>query len=145
MYLLILAISCPPVIFTSHYVSINSRSWYRCEAKAPAFTSHYVSINSTTGDDKYTILYNLHPTMYLLILTEDQLAAFALAKFTSHYVSINSRISQMASIKIETFTSHYVSINSYGTSNPYIAYQIFTSHYVSINSSSTNPVPSPIR
>ena len=111
------------LIFTSHYVSINSRSWYRCEAKAPAFTSHYVSINSAMILPDGILKLNLHPTMYLLILTEDQLAAFALAKFTSHYVSINSRISQMASIKIETFTSHYVSINS----------------------SSTNPVPSPIR
>ena len=77
--------------------------------------------------------------MYLLILTEDQLAAFALAKFTSHYVSINSRISQMASIKIETFTSHYVSINSRSWYRCEAKAPAFTSHYVSINSAMILP------
>ena len=53
--------------FTSHYVSINSnhvQSLYQLEN---LFTSHYVSINSTCNNANIAFLFNLHPTMYLLI------------------------------------------------------------------------------
>ena len=35
-----------------------------------SFTSHYVSINSKTGCGYVRLEQNLHPTMYLLILSE---------------------------------------------------------------------------
>ena len=54
--------------FTSHYVSINSHSFYTPFSQGGAFTSHYVSINSLIP----VILQSVPNT------------------FTSHYVSINS-------------------------------------------------------
>ena len=73
MYLLILVkgitISLSS-LFTSHYVSINSRSAYIQPARLRLFTSHYVSINSSQNE-------NVKPQI---------------VTFTSHYVSINSII-----------------------------------------------------
>ena len=70
MYLLIpspLFVYIPLIIFTSHYVSINSNRLHRISIFAPEFTSHYVSINSSGTLEQDNILNHLHPTMYLLI------------------------------------------------------------------------------
>ena len=55
------------------------------------FTSHYVSINSIVMLQTYLLIQNLHPTMYLLILGTVAVAKLVKIQFTSHYVSINSR------------------------------------------------------
>ena len=70
MYLLIPDTASPSpatIIFTSHYVSINSTTVKAGETLDITFTSHYVSINSVSLE---LIIYgwlHLHPTMYLLI------------------------------------------------------------------------------
>ena len=72
MYLLIPDTASPSpatIIFTSHYVSINSTTVKAGETLDITFTSHYVSINSN-----YNMKINLKTK-----------------EFTSHYVSINSR------------------------------------------------------
>ena len=58
--------------FTSHYVSINSDIFIFAGLVAILFTSHYVSINSEMALIKKECLSNLHPTMYLLILSADR-------------------------------------------------------------------------
>ena len=54
-------------VFTSHYVSINSKTASDAAASATAFTSHYVSINSNNPALITVLELYLHPTMYLLI------------------------------------------------------------------------------
>ena len=76
----------------------------------------------------------LHPTMYLLILSNLQIGGRNLLTFTSHYVSINSRPPKIKVKAIIIFTSHYVSINSKITPIILFILSKFTSHYVSINS-----------
>ena len=56
-------------LFTSHYVSINSVTASKTLGFVSVFTSHYVSINSDDGKKEAALIGNLHPTMYLLILS----------------------------------------------------------------------------
>ena len=57
------------------------------------FTSHYVSINSHRDLMLLNLMnQNLHPTMYLLIPVLLFEIDAEIPIFTSHYVSINSRI-----------------------------------------------------
>ena len=94
-YVSINSIPTLPVInmsdtFTSHYVSINSSDTEPSNAFQLIFTSHYVSINSIQQPQSVgQLLQDLHPTMYLLILTL-QRQGIQVSVFTSHYVSINS-------------------------------------------------------
>ena len=70
MYLLILISffnATTPLLFTSHYVSINSVSKKSKILWAVSFTSHYVSINSELCKNLLLRTLHLHPTMYLLI------------------------------------------------------------------------------
>ena len=55
------------LLFTSHYVSINSRKQEIDSYKGIKFTSHYVSINSLAVPFLQLRCLHLHPTMYLLI------------------------------------------------------------------------------
>ena len=98
------------------------------------FTSHYVSINSERKIKKLYDLFNLHPTMYLLIRIAAATAAASLSSFTSHYVSINSSSGSTGGTSSGIFTSHYVSINSQQHMQIEHICISFTSHYVSINS-----------
>ena len=98
------------------------------------FTSHYVSINSIQQPQSVgQLLQDLHPTMYLLILTL-QRQGIQVSVFTSHYVSINSRGFHILPTCRNIFTSHYVSINSIFLISLQHFLVAFTSHYVSINS-----------
>ena len=95
MYLLIRMCSACVLIcagvFTSHYVSINSLNCWQSAGGICKFTSHYVSINSPSPlAPNISGVYNLHPTMYLLIRATPAVKTTAFSKFTSHYVSINS-------------------------------------------------------
>ena len=80
MYLLIRALSSSNnlayVLFTSHYVSINSTPFFHVYCIVALFTSHYVSINS-----------GLIPTIFSNV-----------PLFTSHYVSINSVVQTQTKI-----------------------------------------------
>ena len=161
MYLLIRMCSACVLIcagvFTSHYVSINSLNCWQSAGGICKFTSHYVSINSPSPlAPNISGVYNLHPTMYLLILVLVCLRP-CWSLFTSHYVSINSWLSMLSDTSRlaylhptmyllipailqpevssgSSFTSHYVSINSEKETLLTFAQQAFTSHYVSINS-----------
>ena len=119
--------------FTSHYVSINSQFLPPNERLRKLFTSHYVSINSILMRNVLLICFNLHPTMYLLILFTSCYYSNTII-FTSHYVSINSRRDSSSYSVTRKFTSHYVSINSPTCLNLTFFQLLFTSHYVSINS-----------
>ena len=123
---------------------------------ASIFTSHYVSINSRYLQYQYNLLQYLHPTMYLLILKNLLLIISLILTFTSHYVSINSVCVNNTIKVVYQFTSHYVSINSHVVffqvsqhlhlhPTMYLLIPVyfvpqkllskkFTSHYVSINS-----------
>ena len=121
------------MLFTSHYVSINSqvlcKTHFRNKNLHPTM---YLLIRSK--QQCFILLtYHLHPTMYLLIhgLTSSQVQAFT---FTSHYVSINSVGGAIATGGATAFTSHYVSINSPFIATTLFLPKVFTSHYVSINS-----------
>ena len=73
MYLLIRRLVIRFMIFlkfTSHYVSINSKTSFEISRMPDKFTSHYVSINSLS----------------------DNYVWWTACKFTSHYVSINSQV-----------------------------------------------------
>ena len=59
------------MLFTSHYVSINSAIALRMSFAGKSFTSHYVSINSEYIITHIIMFGYLHPTMYLLILKMD--------------------------------------------------------------------------
>ena len=89
-----------------------------------------------------TPLLYLHPTMYLLIRIAAATAAASLSSFTSHYVSINSALLLVLLLVLLSFTSHYVSINSYTVKCFIYSFLKFTSHYVSINSNLFLPVNS---
>ena len=82
------------LLFTSHYVSINSRKQEIDSYKGIKFTSHYVSINSLAVPFLQLRCLHLHPTMYLLIQRSAYIQPARLRLFTSHYVSINSRNSR---------------------------------------------------
>ena len=121
------------MLFTSHYVSINSqvlcKTHFRNKNLHPTM---YLLIRSK--QQCFILLtYHLHPTMYLLIhgLTSSQVQAFT---FTSHYVSINSPFIATTLFLPKVFTSHYVSINSEQKDFLMRCMEEFTSHYVSINS-----------
>ena len=51
------------IIFTSHYVTINSFSKTSNALVIIVFTSHYVTINSMTDTKISLLLEDLHPTM----------------------------------------------------------------------------------
>ena len=87
-----------------------------------------------TGNTKRLLYEYLHPTMYLLIPAALPVHCFLQRSFTSHYVSINSYTGANNVINKTLFTSHYVSINSIFSSLINYRGDIFTSHYVSINS-----------
>ena len=138
MYLLIRVLFVSSVnylpIITSHYVSINSavNRWGNCYFRQ--FTSHYVSINSKGVTCIIFIIYNLHPTMYLLILRA-QLTIYS-SQSNLHptmYLLIQKRVYTFNYVCI-WFTSHYVSINSPTFFVTGKLNNLFTSHYVSINS-----------
>ena len=80
----------------------------------------------------------LHPTMYLLIPSSVLLMYSLTVKFTSHYVSINSLFYFQSCKRFNKFTSHYVSINSIYPPYSITSLNTFTSHYVSINSDNAN-------
>ena len=70
MFLLILgslAGSAAGLLFTFHYVSINTK--YRCiiSTSLKDFTFHYVSINTTLETAMLAAQITLHSTMFLLI------------------------------------------------------------------------------
>ena len=111
MYLLIPNCRADLPTFTSHYVSINSKSHNSRFCYNMIFTSHYVSINSCVFAVCLSQKLNLHPTMYLLILLTSS-SPLKTSVFTSHYVSINSPHTLIIFLSTELFTSHYVSINS---------------------------------
>ena len=123
------------LLFTSHYVSINSRKQEIDSYKGIKFTSHYVSINSLAVPFLQLRCLHLHPTMYLLIQNEN----FVLMSIQQYlhptmYLLIQ-RSAYIQPARLRLFTSHYVSINSCPFLRAYSLTTIFTSHYVSINSS----------
>ena len=138
MYLLIRMCSACVLIcagvFTSHYVSINSLNCWQSAGGICKFTSHYVSINSPSPlAPNISGVYNLHPTMYLLIRATPAVKTTAFSKFTSHYVSINSyqRLQNYLS-NLYLHPTMYLLIP--GRRTAFRPITGFTSHYVSINS-----------
>ena len=122
MFLLILYLlptSCYQVIlFTFHYVSINTTCITFLYLVGFAFTFHYVSINTTYRWDGLMenhlslhstmfllirlpceffqiFLLPLHSTMFLLILLSDTVLVHDRIIFTFHYVSINTKYSSV--------------------------------------------------
>ena len=100
------------LLFTSHYVSINSRKQEIDSYKGIKFTSHYVSINSLAVPFLQLRCLHLHPTMYLLIQNEN----FVLMSIQQYlhptmYLLIQ-RSAYIQPARLRLFTSHYVSINS---------------------------------
>ena len=51
------------IVFTSHYVTINSVTAAFPSAANTVFTSHYVTINSEQARATVQNIQNLHPTM----------------------------------------------------------------------------------
>ena len=121
-------------VFTFHNVSINSMKMLLTSLHKLSFTFHNVSINSLFFCScVLTRTYNLHSTMFLLILS--YVTVYSLPHlFTFHNVSINSgiratfsyrcimnlhstmflliRVSIIFNLSIYVFTFHNVSINS---------------------------------
>ena len=75
--------------FTFHYVSINSVKTIGAGVQAATFTFHYVSINSCMLSILLDCILYLHSTMYLLIRRRIENIQVTIT-FTFHYVSINS-------------------------------------------------------
>ena len=80
--------------------------------KSVLFTSHYVSINSVFRDRMTQFYEHLHPTMYLLILNATIIIAHCYSHLhpTMYLLILSFPIGAIDSPC--TFTSHYVSINS---------------------------------
>ena len=69
------------------------------------FTFHNVSINSAVCEPRQQQQYNLHSTMFLLILQPCRYSACLLVKFTFHNVSINSPIRERSAAMINNLHS----------------------------------------
>ena len=121
--------------FTFHYVSINWIS-ATCESKKPSsFTSHYVSINSSTRDYSSVTLFNLHPTMYLLIPNSAINArANQIDLHPTMYLLIQSEVIRIIIFNSNLHPTMYLLIPPDLNKPPISIPSVYLSHYVSINS-----------
>ena len=102
------------LLFTFHYVSINS-AFACCRLSASSgFTFHYVSINSRSPSCHSLTIADLHSTMYLLILVSSMPLVSAVADLHSTMYLLIQRTDTNRS-RLQSFTFHYVSINSRNT------------------------------
>ena len=144
MFLLILYLlptSCYQVIlFTFHYVSINTTCITFLYLVGFAFTFHYVSINTTyRWDGLMENHLSLHSTMFLLIqIPFSHLQLFRQPLHSTMFLLIRDLTIKAARMRLN-FTFHYVSINTLITSYTKTWSAVFTFHYVSINTRSSEP------